>query len=453
MTIGNIFQSVCALFAFGLTFFLISCNSSVELLQESNKPGMEFVVVPGKTPLATPTAIPDLDTSSEEKLGITLESSWTLAGDLGFGRWGHTTTILDNGSVLVVGGSKRLSYRGSSESQAKLMTFGHDQWFPAGTPKWERTYHTSSLLPDGRVLLVGGSGRSMFQDDGEENVFRGIKDLFSSEIYDPNTNEWIETDEMTHKRSRAQVISLSDGDVMIIGGRSGVDIISSTEIYRLESESWEESVPMNYSRMSHSAVELMDGRFMVTGGLQSVGSGESLASAEIYDPSTNEWMVVRSMNYPRLGHQSTLLSDGRMLVTGGATAKEPESKDMYPGISAEIYDPSADEWTVISNMNYPRQDHVAILIAQTIGEASQFKDKVLLFGGANQLGAAITSVEEYDVLRNEWSIITRMPEGRTLLTATLIQDCFVLIVGGGDVSRQGDNFPEHTLKFTTECSR
>ena len=44
------------------------------------------------------------------------------------------------------------------------------------------------------------------------------------------------------------------------------------------------------------------------------------------------------MHYARLGHQSTLLSDGRVLITGGATALEPESKDQYPGISAEIYD-------------------------------------------------------------------------------------------------------------------
>ena len=34
-----------------------------------------------------------------------------------------------------------------------------------------------------------------------------------------------------------------------------------------------------------------------------------------------------------------------------------------------------------------------------------------------------------------------------------MQDCSVLIVGGGDVSRRGDNFPEHTLKLATECPR
>ena len=450
ITILNISKRLVAFCVLGLALFLINCNTSVELLQESKPPDMEFVVVPGKTPIAIPTPTPDLDTSIAQKLGIILEDSWELSGDLGFGRWGHTATTLDNGSVLVVGGSKRLSYRGSAENQAKLMPFGHDQWFPAGTPNWERTYHTATLLPDGRVLVVGGSGRAILQEDDEDKAFRGIKDLFSSEIYEPNTNEWIETSEMSYKRSRAQAITLEGGDVMIIGGRSGVDIAATSEIYRFKNGIWEELAPMNHRRMSHSAIKLKDGRVFVTGGLESVVPGETLASAEVYDPNTKTWTVANNMHYARLGHQSTLLSDGRVLITGGATALEPESKDQYPGISAEIYDPHSDQWTEVSNMDFPRQDHVAILISQALGGFS-YKDKVILFGGANQLGSGITVVEEYDVLDNEWTRITSLPEGRTLLTATLMEDCAVLIVGGGDVSRRGDNFPEYTLKFATDC--
>ncbi|MAT07529.1 MAG: hypothetical protein CL707_00230, partial [Chloroflexi bacterium] len=198
------------------------------------------------------------------------------------------------------------------------------------------------------------------------------------------------------------------------------------------------------------AIKLKDGRVFVTGGLESVVPGETLASAEVYDPNTKTWTVANNMHYARLGHQSTLLSDGRVLITGGATALEPESKDQYPGISAEIYDPHSDQWTEVSNMDFPRQDHVAILISQALGGVP-YKDKVILFGGANQLGSGITVVEEYDVLDNEWTRITSLPEGRTLLTATLMEDCAVLIVGGGDVSRRGDNFPEYTLKFATDC--
>ena len=450
MIILNTQKRITAFCVLGLVLILINCSTTAETLQESKIHDMEFVLVAGKTPTPTPTPIPERNTSTAEGLGIILEDSWKLSGDLGLGRWGHTATILDNGSVLVVGGSKRLSYRASAENQAKLMPFGHDEWFPAGTPNWERTYHTATLLPDGRVLVVGGSGRATWQDDGESKVFSGIKDLFSSEIYEPNTNEWIETSEMSYKRSRAQAITLEGGDVLIIGGRSGVDIADTTEIYRVKTGIWEESTPMNHRRMSHSAIKLKDGRVLVTGGLESVVPGETLATAEIYDPNTKAWIVANKMHYARLGHQSTLLSDGRVIITGGATALEPESKDQYPGISAEIYDPDSDQWTEVSNMDFPRQDHVALLISEVIGGFSH-KDKVILFGGANQLGSGITVVEEYDVTDNEWSRITRLPEGRTLLTATLMEDCSVLIVGGGDVSRTGDNFPEYTLRFTTDC--
>ena len=73
---------------------------------------------------------------------------------------------------------------------------------------------------------------------------------------------------------------------------------------------------MMQSRMSHSAVKLIDNTILVTGGMESVVMGDTLSSSEIYDPLQNSWSEVAKLTRARLGHRSTLLPDGRVLVTG-----------------------------------------------------------------------------------------------------------------------------------------
>ena len=101
-----IFQCIC------LGAFILGCTDETQnYIEASNSLVMDFTVVPAKTPLPTPTSTPDPGTEAEEELGITLEPGWELMGELEFGRWGHTATLLQNDAILVVGGRKRLSFR------------------------------------------------------------------------------------------------------------------------------------------------------------------------------------------------------------------------------------------------------------------------------------------------------------------------------------------------------
>ena len=72
--------------------------------------------------------------------------------------------------------------------------------------------------------------------------------------------------------------------------------------------------------MEHTATLLSDGRVLVTGG-QSAGDGNDNfveKAAEIYDPGTGTWTLVDSMSRARYGHTATLLPDGTVLIAGGA---------------------------------------------------------------------------------------------------------------------------------------
>jgi N-acetylneuraminic acid mutarotase len=70
---------------------------------------------------------------------------------------------------------------------------------------------------------------------------------------------------------------------------------------------------MNNARCGHTASILTNGTVLVTGG----ENGPSLNSSELYDPSTGNWTITRTMNNSRYYHTASILTNGKVLVTGG----------------------------------------------------------------------------------------------------------------------------------------
>jgi N-acetylneuraminic acid mutarotase len=75
---------------------------------------------------------------------------------------------------------------------------------------------------------------------------------------------------------------------------------------------------MTNGRYYHTASVLSDGKVLVTGGTYNTATG--LNSAEIYDPSTGTWTTTGNMTYGRYCHTASVLSNGEVLVAGGQNA-------------------------------------------------------------------------------------------------------------------------------------
>ena len=105
---------------------------------------------------------------------------------------------------------------------------------------------------------------------------------------------------------------------------------------------------MGIPRTAHRATLLNDGRVLVTGGnFANLGSSVT-NTAELYDPATGTWRyTLHPMNFPRTYHTATLLSDGRVLIAGGATTSSSTN-------TAEIFDPSNE--TFIWLLRWLHQD-------------------------------------------------------------------------------------------------
>ena len=82
-----------------------------------------------------------------------------------------------------------------------------------------RATHTATLLNDGKVLVVGGTGD-------------GTNFAASAEVYDPATGEWTAVSSMSGPRGFHAAVLLNDGRVLVAGGkRTSDDILSSLELY------------------------------------------------------------------------------------------------------------------------------------------------------------------------------------------------------------------------------
>ena len=86
-------------------------------------------------------------------------------------------------------------------------------------------------------------------------------------------------------------------------------------------------------RLGHTATLLRDGRVLIVGGRVHGGADSPLLpEAELYDPVAGRWAATREMIQARSGHSATLLPDGRVLVSSGASSEDEAAAELYqPG--------------------------------------------------------------------------------------------------------------------------
>ena len=333
---------------------------------------------------------------------------WLLTSSMNVGRIYHSTTLLQDGKVLVAGGYKY--YNGFYYySSCEIYGSSNGSWAPTDSMNSTRANHTATLLQDGKVLVAGG-----YKYGFMDNIY-----LSSCEIYDPQVGNWTSVGSLSEERAYHTATLLQDGKVLVTGGyKSEYDDMegilsytySSCDIYDPSNGTWTPTDSMNSARFGHTATLLQDGKVLITGG------GDHHLSCEIYDPQTGYWIPADSMNSARSYFTATLLQDGKVLVTGG------KMDNIYLS-SCEIYDPQAGNWTSAGSLSEERAYHTATLLQG---------GKVLVTGGYKHDGSEhyYSSCEVYDPSNSTWAPSNSMNHERTRHTAILLQNGKVLVAGG-----------------------
>ncbi len=239
--------------------------------------------------------------------------TWTVIPPIYPHGTSHTATLLEDGRVLVVGGCIG---SGICTERVEIFDSRTESWREAAALDYDRGGHTAILLKDGRVLVAGGSSATSGVTMGGDAL-----------LYDPHTNSWKPTGPMIESPNLAESVRLTDGRVLLAGGiRNGMQIpqvLAAAQIYNPASNQWSAAPSLADARYTYTLILLPNNRVLAVGGTrdwESVWNGNSFVdSIEVYDPSANNWNTIGRLPQPAAFTASSLLTNGRLWITGGRT--------------------------------------------------------------------------------------------------------------------------------------
>ncbi len=239
---------------------------------------------------------------------------------------------------------------------------------------------------------------------------------------------WNPTDSMSRPRSAHTATLLANGKVLVAGGASVSGLVlqpmsanasssSSAELYDSATGQWTLTGSMHETRSFATATLLSNGKVLVAGGASGnvfYGASASVrSSAELYDRATGQWMLTGSMQEARALATAVLLPNGKVLVAGGVEGSNVLS-------SAELYDPATGQWTLTGSMHEVRSFATAVLLPN---------GKVLVAGGGES-NNVLSSAELYDLVTGQWTYTGSLATERFFSTANLLPNGQVLLCGG-----------------------
>ena len=379
------------------------------------------------SPVPAPNASP-----AEPVVAPSFEPGFRTVGDMTAARFQHTATLLDDGRVLIAGGSSVADrFLGTTEFWDPAT-----EQFTSGPPlAVSRFGHKATRLADGRVVIIGGY----------VGVGRDLLGTRQVELWDPATGTFRAAGRtLVPRNGSLSTVLLADGRVLIIGGAdcdvppdpnmsgfrlAGVqarcvgdgDLGSGNGVFvpdrparggerlgrghiagrRSRVRPWLRR-PADHRRGSlepghrslvsrrqsgdarlggGTATRLPDGRVLIVGGQTGTLNGEPfpppLRRADLWDPATLSYSQSGSLEVRRERHTATLLPDGRVLIVGGVGARATDDFRRRRSPRLSCRDPSTESFDGAGQAAVGRALHTATLLDD---------GRVLITGGTSAHG-------------------------------------------------------------------
>lgn len=261
--------------------------------------------------------------------------AWSPAGNLNVARQTARVTLLADGRVLVSGGLAQIGSVGSVAETAEIYDPFSNVWTPAASMNAKRVLHSLTLLPNGRVLVVGGTA-----------TLNGPLLQITAELYDPAANSWTPISELATPRFSHRATLLTNGKVLIASGaNTGNSLTTSAELYDPTTGQWSATGNLITARTDHTLTPLANGKVLATSGSSVT---VKLKSAELYDPANGTWTPSGELSVGRANHMTVLLPNGKVLTVAGSG----DAGAGNPFSSTELYDSGEQVVATVSGANY-----------------------------------------------------------------------------------------------------
>lgn len=245
---------------------------------------------------------------------FSVATGWNSQAPMALGRWYPTTTVMGDGSVVILAG----------RDQAGLQVTLPEVWKDGslrrltGASKALPYYPRAFLTANGLVYVAGPAQGTRF-------------------LSPANTGAWKGGPSKGMAREYGSAVMYDDGKILYAGGSRTTNTAEIIDLNR-SSPVWTWTGSMAFARRHHNLTVLPTGEVLATGGVAGTTFNDvtkGVHVAEIWNPTTGHWTVLASNAITRGYHgTSILLPDGRVLNAGsGEGGAAPAEKN------AEIFSP------------------------------------------------------------------------------------------------------------------
>lgn len=272
------------------------------------------------------------------------------------------------------------------------------------------------FMDDGKILISGGA---VFND-----TFATYNEVADTWIYDPATQLMTQTGSLNRRRRDHAGCLLPNGNILICGG-STYHIVhlnlttftpdvednireTTTEIYDIASNTWLPTGDMAISRDYHSCVLLNETEVLVAGGASGISSYNGIfkpprltpptneSTCELYDLNLETWRSTAQLNRTRVGGEIRVDHGVAIIEKGGQEGRELYTRDpeswTFEGSQTEAQKNSANDTFGVNSIDGPVKQFMTdslgliLLVSRNNVYASEDGEKYLKMKGLEAVG-------------------------------------------------------------------
>jgi len=236
----------------------------------------------------------------------------------------HVAVTESNGKIYIMGGFTKPQSGPTAWApidNAWEYDPANDSWKALAPLPTKRGSPTAAAV-NGKIYVIGGAATNEGSKETSIHPARPHRVVGTNEVYNPATNTWETRSPMPTPRNHV-ANGVVNGKIYVIGGRLGGAFIgraTNTDVvegYDPATDQWSATLTRMPTPRSSLAWGTYKGKIYVAGGeLQNAQMAAAFRAVEAFDPATNSWSVLPSLEFPRHGAGGDIIGNRLHIVTG-----------------------------------------------------------------------------------------------------------------------------------------